>query len=487
MNSSPSTSRTARLIRLVGWFFALLFFPITIPIAVATNYRGAADRLSSLPGIRHDGGLFAGVSVLVYLLMLGGFVVSVTTVTVPDGENSAKSATNDNLTDNSVTDGISSINPTSTPERSSASTTDSTSSTSAPTDTADSQTDTDSNKYSLLLSDIEEVYPAIARRSYQDPYLEFIGGSYDQERKSVTLNFSTDSLNSIDRYEIAVSRTAAIYVRSHFNPKTAYPKIITLNYFRDGKLNATAKIRSRWMRQYLFGNISSTSPAPMSYRTYIRAVVGTLKVQGEKIEFQRLLERCDEENPTNSGQCKNSLRDRMPVRLYLPERTPTGGTYTNIVGEAAPNRSFGTRKERLRFMARKLEQNITGTAHLEGYTPALETKVWQNVDMRIRDVYLDNETIVVEQFTRSEVGDDSLPLQQRDIIGATYGRLAVNYGSKYIPANGIIIVQYTSDGKKYAKVRVPNYNAVGYISGERDLIELGTDIQIIERYQEPGS
>jgi hypothetical protein len=138
-------------------------------------------------------------------------------------------------------------------------------------------------------------------------------------------------------------------------------------------------------------------------------------------------------------------------------------------------------------MTKKFEKNVTGTVSLEGYTAADETDVWKDVDMRIRDVYLDNETIVVEQFTRSEVGDDSLPLRQRDVIGAKYGRLAVNYGAEFMPANGVMIVQYTPDGEKYAKIHVPNSDAVGYINGETSLVGLGLDIEVIERYQDPGS
>jgi hypothetical protein len=157
------------------------------------------------------------------------------------------------------------------------------------------------------------------------------------------------------------------------------------------------------------------------------------------------------------------------------------------MGGAQPDRSFDSRQERLEYTTQKLEENITGRVSLEGYTAADEDDVWKDVDMRIRDVSLENETIVVEQYTRSERGDDSLPLRQNDVIGANYGRLVVNYGATFMPANGVVIVKYTPDGERYAKLRVPNYNAVGYINGERGLVELGLDVEIIEQYQDPGS
>jgi hypothetical protein len=317
--------------------------------------------------------------------------------------------------------------------------------------------------------------------------LNFLGGSYDVERESVTLNFSIDSLALISRYEIAAGRSSGVYLSSHFNSETAYPETVTLNYFRDGELNATATIKSQWMNQYAFGNTSPEGYAPMSYSTYTRAVFGTLKVKGQKREFPHLLDRCEDDESTDSVECKDGLRDRMPARFYLPERTATGGPYTNIMGTAQPERSFEDRRERLRFTTRKLEENITGLVSLEGHTTSDETTVWKSVDMRIRDVYLDNETIVVEQLTRSEVGDDSLPLRQRDVVGAKYGRIAVNYGAEFMPSNGVVIIQYTPDGKKYAKVRVPNYNAVGYINGGTSLVGLGLNVEVIELYQKPGS
>ncbi|WP_159901347.1 hypothetical protein [Salinirussus salinus] len=482
---SSSTLSAARLVKLLGGVVALIFFPVTVPIATATNYRGIADRLASLPGIQRGGGMLAGVAVLVYLVAAGGLVGGTATLALGDESRSPALDINESKATTSTPTGTSAALQTTTPNTNPPTPDGSVSST--PISTEDDTDSRKSDRYERLLADVEETYPVLARDSYDPPYITFLGGSYDTERQTVTLNFSIDSLDLIERYEIAVARTAGLYVRSHFDPKTAYPETVTFNYFRKGELNATATIKPRWMNQYAFGNTSPDSYAPMSYPTYIRAVVGTLKVNGEKREFPHLLDRCENENPVNSGECKNSLRDRVPVRFYLPERTATGGQYTNVMGAAQPDKSFSSRHERLRFTTQKLEKNVTGTVSLEGYTAADETDVWKDVDMRIRDVYLDNETIVVEQFTRSEVGDDSLPLRQRDVIGAKYGRLAVNYGAEFMPANGVMIVQYTPDGEKYAKIHVPNSDAVGYINGETSLVGLGLDIEVIERYQDPGS
>jgi hypothetical protein len=482
---SSSTLSAARLIKLVGGVVALIFFPVTVPIATATNYRGIADRLASLPGIQRGGGLLGGVAVLLYLVDAGGLVGGTATLVLGDESRSLASDMNGGNTTISTPTGTSAAPQTTTPNTNSATPDGSVSPT--PISTEDDTDSRKSDRYERLLADVEETYPVLTRDSYDPPYLTFLGGSYDAERQTVTLNFSIDSLDLIERYEVAVARTAGLYVRSHFDSKTAYPDTVRFNYFREGELNATATVRSRWMNQYTFGNTSSNSYAPMSYPTYIRAVVGTLKVSGEKIEYSHLLDQCEEQSPINSGKCKIDLDERMPVRFYLPERTATGGQYTNVMGAAQPAKSFSSRHDRLRFITQKFEKNVTGTVSLEGYTAADETDVWKDVDMRIRDVYLDNETIVVEQFTRSEVGDNSLPLRQRDVIGAKYGRLAVNYGAEFMPANGVVIVQYTPDGKKYAKIRVQNSDAVGYINGETSLVGLGLDIEVIERYQDPGS
>lgn len=461
-----------------------LFFPLTLPLLVATNYRGLADRLTSLPGIRSGGGAFAGIAVFGYIVLIVSLVSGTAILALDSGESNSASTTNGTLAETAIPDKTFTPTPTATPsDRSTATPTV----TSTLTETNINNENGEGNEYELLLSDVEETYLSTAQNSYPGPYLSFLSGSYNTTRDSVTLNFSMDDHDSVNRYERAVSGSAGVYVWSHFNPETAYPATVTLSYFRDGDLNATAEIKSQWMRQYMFGNVSSDSPAPVSYRTYVRVVMGTLNVSGEKTEFPHLLSRCEEENPLSSGECKNNLRERIPIRFYLPERTATGGPHTNIMGNAQPAGSFNGRQKRLDYTAQKLEENITGTVSLEGYTAADEDDVWRDVDMRIRDVYLENETIIIEQYTRSERGDDSLPLRQRDIVGAKYGRLIVNYGAEYMPANGVVIIQYTPDGQKYAEVRVPNYNAVGYINGERGLAELGLDIEIIERYQEPGS
>jgi len=478
---SSCVTPAVRLAKFLGGAVALLFFPVTVPIATATNYRGIADRLASLPGIQRGGGMLAGVAVLAYLAAAGGLIGGAATLALGDDRAPPDSKLNES-------DGA-----LSTPEASPAATPD-TNPTNTPIDTtpststsANSSSSERSERYERLISDVKETYPAAARNSYEPPYMTFLGGSYDMGQESITLNFSIDSLDMIGRYEVAAGRSAGVYLSSHFNSETAFPETVTLNYFRDGELNATATVKSRWMNQYAFGNTSPEGYASMSYSTYTRAVVGTLKVKGEKTEYPHLMDRCEDDESADSEACKTDLDERMPVRFYLPERTATGGLYTNVMGAAKPKDSFENRKERLRFTTKKLEQNITGSVSLEGYTTSDETTVWQNVDMRIRDVYLDNETIVVEQFTRSEIGDDSLPLKQRDVVGAKYGRLAVNYGAEFMPSNGVVIIQYTSDGEKYAKIRVPNYNAVGYINGDTSLVGLGLDMEIIERYQEPGS
>jgi len=450
------------------------------------NYRGLADRLTDLPGIRNGGGAFTGVTVFGYIVVVVGIVGATAAVALDDGEGDPSSNANGSAEGTATSSHTPTPTTTVTPRDSSTVTTTATPiSTVTETDTANENGK--QNEYEALLSAVEENYLSTAQNSYPGPYLSFLDGSYNTTRDSVTLNFSMDDHDSVNRYERAVSGSAGVYVWSHFNTETAYPREITLNYFRDGDLNATAEIKPEWMRQYMFGNISSDSPAPMSYRTYVRAVMGTLKVKGEKVEFPILLARCEDGYPTNSAQCENSLDDRMPVRFYLPERTATGGSYTNIMGNGQPESSFDSRQARLEYTARKLEENITGTVSLEGYTAADEDNVWKNVDMRIRDIYIENETIVVKQFTRSEVGDDSLPLRQNDIIGVKYGRLVVNYGAQFMPTNDVVIIKYTPDGKKYSKVRVPNYNAVGYINGERSLVGLGLDVESIEQYQEPGS
>lgn len=484
MNSS--NSGPARLAKFFGRFFALLFFPVTIPVAVGKNYRGMADRLESLPGIRRGGGMLAGVSVFVYLIIIGGLIGATTGLALGNGERSTDTATNGS-TENFTQDTSPDLTPISTSEPDSTSTSSSERPSTTPTNNKNSTSEMASKEYDLLLSDVEEVYPATARKSYDGPYLEFLGGSYDQERESVTLNFSMDSLVSIDRYESAVIRTAGIYVWSHFDSETANPETVTINYLRDGELNATAKIQAEWMRQYIFGNISPNGPAPMSYQTYVQSAIGTLRVKGEKIEFPKMLDSCRKTSSGARFECKNSLRDRMPVRYYLPEKTATGSEFNNVIGNAQPAGSFDSRQERLEYTTKQLEENISGTVSLEGYTAADEDDVWKEVDMRIRDVYLQNETIVVEQYTRSEIGDDSLPLRQNDVVGARYGRLVVNYGAKFMPANGVVIIKHTPDGQKYSKVRVQNYNAVGYINGERSLVKLGLDMEVIKQYQEPGS
>jgi hypothetical protein len=463
---------------------AVLFFPVTLPVLIAVNYRGLADRLTAVPGIRSGGGVLAGISVFVYIVLVVGLTAGASTVTIDPGGRDFESNTNGTAEETASPDNIIAPTATVTPSDSSTVTPKATS---TPTEVNTYTEDRQRNEYELLLSDVEENYLSIARNSYPGPYLSFINGSYDTERDSVTLNFSMDDHDSVNRYERAVSGSAGVYVWPHFHPETAYPEEITLNYFRKGTLNASAEIRPRWMRHYMFGNVSPDTPAPMSYQTYVRVVMGTLNVSGEKTEFPHLLSRCEEEHPLNSEECKNNLDDRMPVRFYLPERTATGGPYKNIMGNAQPAGSFDSRQERLEYTAQKLEENITGTVSLEGYTAADEDDVWKDVDMRIRDVYLQNETIMIEQYTRSEVGDDSLPLRQNDVIGAKYGRLIVNYGAKFMPANGVVIIKYTPDGQKYSKVRLPNYNAVGYINGERGLVELGLDVEVIQQYQEPGS
>ncbi len=484
---SSIASAANKFIKYFSKTIAILLFPITLPMAVATNYRGAADSLASLPGIHRGGGPLSSISVLAYIIAIIG-IIGGTAVFALGGEGGPEvAATTDDRTENSTPVGVS----TTTPDQKSNPGYNSTPGSSTPlyrsmNDSRD-KTSTEPNKYKSLISDVKEVYPNTANNSYTPPYMKFINGSYDQKRQFVKLNFSIDRLNSIDQYEIAVGRTAGIYVWSHFDSDTAYPERVTINYFRNGELNATTKIRPQWMRQYLFGNVSSDSPAPMSYRTYVQASIGALSVNSQKTEFPQLINRCDTRNSAESGKCKNDLRNRMPVRYYLPENTDTGGEYTNLMGGAQPDRSFDSRQERLEYTTQKLEENITGRVSLEGYTAADEDDVWKDVDMRIRDVSLENETIVVEQYTRSERGDDSLPLRQNDVIGANYGRLVVNYGATFMPANGVVIVKYTPDGERYAKLRVPNYNAVGYINGERGLVELGLDVEIIEQYQDPGS
>jgi hypothetical protein len=338
-----------RVAKFSGRFIAILFFPVTVPIAVATNYRGAADRLASLPGINRGGGMVAGLSVLFYLVIVGGLVGGATALALNGGDDSSAPVTNGDTMGNSTPDMNPSATPTSNPELDSTSTPDPVTPTTTPADGSEPPVDTGSENYERLLSDIEEVYPETARNSYNPPYLEFLGGSYDRKQESIILNFSLDSLNSIDRYESAVSRTAGIYIWSHFDSETAYPETATLNYFRDDRLNATARVRAQWMKMYVFGNVSSSSPAPLSYPTYVRAVMGTLKVRGEKVEFPTLLARCEDNYPANPAQCKNSLDDRMPVRFYLPERTATGGPYTNIMGSAQPAGSFDSRQERLEY------------------------------------------------------------------------------------------------------------------------------------------
>lgn len=481
--SSPN-SMTSRIRTLLARVVVVLLLPLTLPVLVATNYRGLADRLADFPGIRRGGGASAGVAVLAYIVVTVGLVGGTATLALDDGESGPVSTTNGTVEEAATADETPTSTPTATPRNGS---TETPRATSTPRKTSIKDETGERNEYELLLSDINETYLPTAQNSYPGPYLSFFDASYNTTRNSVMLNFSMDDHDSVNRYERAVSGSAGVYIWSHFNPETAYPETVTLNYFRDGDLNATAEIKSQWMRQYMFGNVSPDSPAPMSYRTYVRVVMGTLTVNGEQTEFPNLLTRCEEENSINSGECKNSLRERMPVRFYLPERTETGGSYTNVMGNAQPITSFNSRQERLEYTVQKLEKNITGTVSIEGYTSGDEDNIWENVDMRIRDVYLENETIVVEQYTRSARGDDSLPLQQRDVVGAKYGRLVVDYGAEYMPANGVVIVQYTPDGQKYAKVRVLNYNAVGYINGERGLVELGLDIEIIERYQEPGS
>jgi hypothetical protein len=426
--------------------------------------------------------MLVGVAVLAYLVAVGGLIAGTTTLVLGDDGASPRPDANDSDGTISTTE----VSPTATPDTNPTNTpSDTTPSTS--TSTNDVRESELSERYDRLISDVRETYPVTARESYEPPYLTFLGGSYDVEQESVTLNFSMDSLDMISRYEIAAGRSAGVYLSSHFNSATAYPETITLNYFRDDELNATATIKSRWMNQYAFGNTSPEGYAPMSYSTYTRAVIGTLKVTGEKREFPHLLDRCEDAESTDFVGCKDGLRNRMPVRFYLPEQTATGGPYTNVMGAAQPEGSFEDRRERLRFTTQKLEENVKGLPSLKGYTTSDETIVWKSVDMRIRDVYLDNETIVIEQFTRSEVGDDSLPLRQRDVVGAKYGRLAVNYGAEFMPSNGVVIIQYTPDGEKYAKVRVPNYNAVGYINGGTSLVGLGLNVEVIELYQNPGS
>ena len=478
---SPTLS-AARLAKFFGGVIALLFFPVTVPIATAINYRGIANRLASLPGIGRGGGMLSGVAVLVYVIVVAGLVAGMATLVLGDDGSSPEPDANQTDGALSTTEVSPAATPDTNPTKTPSDTIPSTS-----TSTNDVSESALSERYNRLISDVRETYPAAARESYEPPYLTFLGGSYDVEQESVTLNFSMDSLDMISRYEVAAGRSAGVYLSSHFNSETAYPEKVSLNYFRDGELNATVTIKPRWMNQYAFGNTSQGGYAPMSYSTYTRAVMGTLKVTGENKEFPHLLNRCGDDELTDSVGCKDSLRDRMPVRFYLPEQTATGGPYTNVMGAAQPEGSFEDRRERLRFTTRKLEQNITGLVSLKGYTTSDETTVWKSVDMRIRDVYLDNETIVVEQLTRSGVGDDSLPLRQRDVVGAKYGRLAVNYGAEFMPSNGIVIIQYTPDDEKYAKVRVPNYNAVGYINGGTSLVGLGLNVEVIELYQKPGS
>jgi hypothetical protein len=484
---SISTWTINTLVKYFVKALAIVLFPITAPIAVGINYRGTADSLASLPGICRGGGPLSFLSVLTYLATLGGIITGAAMFGLNGGDGPEVATATDHRVENSTPVEVSTTTPgqKSNPDYNLAS--DSLTPLRKSIDASNNERNMESKKYDLLITNVEEMYPNVANNSYTSPYLNFLNGSYNQERQFVKLNFSIARLNSIDRYEVAVGRTAGIYVWSHFDSNTAYPEKVTVNYFRNGELNATTKIRPQWMRQYIFGNVSPDSAAPMSYRTYVRASIGALSVNSQKTEFPQLINRCNIQNTTKSVKCKNDLRNRMPVRYYLPEQTATGGPYTNIMGGAQPAGSFDNRQERLEHTTQKLEENITGAVSLDGDTAVDEDDVWKDVDMRIRDVSLENETIVVEQYTRSERGDDGLPLRQNDVIGAKYGRLVVNYGAKFMPADGVVIMKYTPDGERYAKFRVPNYNAVGYINGERGLVELGLDVEVVDRYQNPGS
>jgi len=53
---------------------ATLFF-FLIPLAVAVNAFGIAERLAPLPGIRKTGGIGSGIVALVYILSLGGLIL----------------------------------------------------------------------------------------------------------------------------------------------------------------------------------------------------------------------------------------------------------------------------------------------------------------------------------------------------------------------------------------------------------------------------
>lgn len=53
---------------------AVAVLPITVAVAVATNYRGTAERLGGVPGVRADGGVSSGLVVGVVLVTLAAAI-----------------------------------------------------------------------------------------------------------------------------------------------------------------------------------------------------------------------------------------------------------------------------------------------------------------------------------------------------------------------------------------------------------------------------
>lgn len=50
----------------------IALLPVAVGVAAATNYRGAANRLSLLPGISDGGGVLAGAAAFIYMLLAYG-------------------------------------------------------------------------------------------------------------------------------------------------------------------------------------------------------------------------------------------------------------------------------------------------------------------------------------------------------------------------------------------------------------------------------
>jgi len=92
MNVDNTTVTTLGTV--LGWAAVIVFAPVTLPWAVGTNYRGTAERLKTLPGVRPGGGVASGAVAFVYVcglcLLLGGATAATVGPSPPEDDTTTQ-------------------------------------------------------------------------------------------------------------------------------------------------------------------------------------------------------------------------------------------------------------------------------------------------------------------------------------------------------------------------------------------------------------